>query len=89
MTDTTKQASYLDQNQVLRNAYNQEGATLGVDGFVVGKIGRKVTRVVSTTTVTDDTEIFTFIESGATLYELTIIYTDGTKDNLLSVERTA
>lgn len=88
MAESDKRLSEYDQQQIMQKSYNKEGSTLGVDGFVVGKVGRKIDRAVTTTTVTDDTEVYTFTEDGNTLYTLTIIYTDGTRESLLSVERT-
>ena len=88
MAESTKSLSTYDSAQVLQKSFNTEGSTLGVDGFVVGKVGRKIDRAVTTTTITDDTEVYTFTEDSNTLYVLTIIYTDGTRESLLSVERT-
>lgn len=88
MAESTKRLSEYDGQQVLQKSFNTEGSTLGVDGFVVGKVGRKIDRSVTTTTITDDTEVYSFSEDGNLLYVLTIIYTDGTRESLLSVERT-
>ncbi len=89
MAETNKQFSDLDQQQVLKKAYNKETATLGVDGFVAGKVGRKIIRSVITTTVANDTEVFEFQESGLSLYTIQVVYTDASLDTLISVERTA
>ena len=89
MAESTKKLSEYDASQIHQKAFNVEGSTMGVDGFVVGKVGRKINLVVSTTTVIDDTETYTFSEDGVLLHELTIIYTDGSRDQLISVERTA
>lgn len=89
MAETTKQLSEYDQQQIFKKVFNPEGGTLAADGFLVGKVGRRVDRALSTTTLTDDTETFTFSEDGVTLFELQLVYTDGTRAELLSAERIA
>jgi hypothetical protein len=89
MANTTKTKSQVDGNQALQKAYNDVDATLGVNGFVVGKVGHKIELAISTTNVANDTETYTFSDNGTTLYVITVIYTDGGRDTLLSVERTA
>ncbi len=89
MVETKKQYSELDQQQLFKKAYNQEAATLGIDGFVAGMVGRKIERSLTTTTVANDTEVFSFSENGTLLYTLNVVYTDDSLGTLLSVERTA
>lgn len=91
MAETSKRISELDQNQVLRGSFNREDFSLTVNGFLLGKVGRRVTLTIAQTTVPDDTEIFNFSEdSGATaLYEYTIVYTDDTRETMVYAERTA
>lgn len=89
MAETIKGFSEYDASQVTQKVYNPEGGTLAVDGFLVGKVGRRVDLALATTSVTNDTEVFTFSEDGTTLFELTLIYVDGTRAQLLSAERTA
>ncbi len=86
---TTKTLSRKDSEQALRSSFNDSDSTLSVNGFLVGVVGRKVEVAVTTTTVPDDTEVFTFSENGNQLYELTLIYTDGSRGQLISAERTA
>jgi len=86
---TKKNFSDLDQQQIFKRLYNDESGTLGVDGFVVGVVGRKIERTVVTTTVTNDTEVFTFSENGSAVYTIKVIYSDASLETLLSVERTA
>lgn len=87
MSNTIKAPSDLDYSQTLQGAYNDVDATLSTNGFLVGKIGRKVVVTVSTTTVANDTETYAFSENALALYSLKLIYTDGTRANLLSAER--
>jgi hypothetical protein len=89
MPITKKPLSHLDYEQTLQSSYNDENATLSVDGFLTGKVGRKVEVSISTTTVLDDTEVYNFSENGLALYEITIIYTDATRAQMISAERTA
>jgi len=89
MADTSKPKSPLDANQTLQKSYNDESGTLGVDGFVSGKVGHRVARSLTTTNVTDDTEVLTYSDSGTQLLVLHIVYTDGTLNTLLYVERVA
>ena len=89
MSDATKPFSLYDQQQIFKKAYNPSG-TLAVDGFLAGEVGRKITRALTTTNVANDTEIFTYYEQQSILlFELTVVYTDATRTDLLSVERTA
>lgn len=87
MSNTVKRKSDLDGNQTLQKAFNDVDATITTNGFLVGKVGRKIDLAISTTTVTNDTETYTFSEDGTDLYQLRIVYTNGTRDLLLSAER--
>lgn len=89
MSITQKPLSHLDYEQTLQSSYNDVNATLSVDGFLTGKVGRKVELAISTTTIVDDTETYSFSENGTALYTLRIIYTDGTRAQLISAERIA
>lgn len=81
---TTKDISQEDFENTLRYSYNNHEGSLTVNGFIVGKVGRKVD--VSTSPTTDT---YAFTENGNALYTILITYTDNTKTQLLSVERTA
>ena len=87
MSITQKPLSHLDYEQTMQSSYNDVNATLSVDGFLTGKIGRKVELAISTTTIVDDTEVYSFSENGTALYALKIIYTDGTRAQMISAER--
>lgn len=89
MSATNKPFSEYDTNQIFKKSYNESG-TLGVDGFLAGRIGNKMVRTISTTSVANDTEQYDFFENQTTLlYSLKVIYTDGTRTELLSAERIA
>lgn len=87
MPITQKPLSHLDYEQTMQSSYNDVNATLSVDGFLTGKVGRKVELAISTTTIIDDTETYSFSENGTALYALRIIYTDGTRALMISAER--
>ena len=87
MSITQKQLSDLDANQTLQSSYNDVNGTISTDGFLVGKVGRKIDLTISTTTVSNDTETYAFSESGTALYSLKLIYTDGTRTVMISAER--
>ena len=89
MAETTKKHTDLDYRQAITKSYNKEGGTLGVDGFIAGKVGRRVDLTLTDTNTSNDTEVYSFSESGTQLYEITIVYTDSTREILQSVERTA
>lgn len=95
---TSKQIGKIDGDQALRKAYNVEDSTLSVNGFIVGKIGHKVTVTIGTTNVANDTERFTFTDESPpsdnplfpgpiTLYIIDVVYTDATRTTFLSAER--
>lgn len=84
MSKTKKSPANIDSNQVLKSSFNEVDASVTQSGFLVGKVGRKV-EVGGAGAV----ETYTFIEDGVVLYVLTLTYTDGTKAQLLSAERTA
>lgn len=88
--DSVKKMSQQDADQNIRQSYNPSNATLGIDGFLAGLVGRKITFANSTTTVANDTLVIDFYENfGANLlYEYTLIFTDGTQAVLLSATRT-
>lgn len=86
---TIKEPNGLDGAQTLKESYNQVNATLSVDGFLTGLVGRRVDLAISTTTITNDTETYTFSELGVTLYVYMVVYTDGTRATMLYALRTA
>lgn len=89
MANTSKGLSERDANQTLQHAYNGVDASITTSGFLTGKVGHKVTLAISTTSAANDTQTYTFLDNGTTLYVLTLIYTDSTYATLVSAERTA
>ena len=88
MAKTTKRPSPQDGNQALQGAYNDVDSSFTTNGFLVGKLGHKIIMTISTTSIADDTETYNFFDGANALYEITVIYTDGTRDVILSAERT-
>jgi hypothetical protein len=89
MSHINKNLTERDANQTLQSSYNDVDATLSVNGFLVGKVGNRITLALSTTTIANDTEIYTFLDNGTQLYIFTLVYTDGTRTQLISATRTA
>ncbi len=88
MALSSKPLADLDGSQVLQSGYNTVDSTISVNGFVVGQVGNSIVLAISTTNVANDTETYTFSETlRGQLYQIQIIYTDGTRTQLLSVTR--
>lgn len=86
---SAKPMSQQDPGETQQYAFNDVDDTVGVNGFLVGLVGRKIVLTISTTTIANDTETYAFSENGTALYSLKIIYTDGTRSTMLSAERIA
>ena len=84
MSKTTKEMSEQDYQQTLRGAYNEVDKSLTTAGFVVGKLGHKIVKVNTAATIED----FSYYDGLVLLYTIRVTYTDGTKADLSSVERT-
>lgn len=84
MPRTTKSMSSQDSAQTLQGSYNDVDASLSINGYLIAKVGRKVELEIDA-----ETEVYTFSESGVTLYELTLVYTNSDRTDLVSAERTA
>lgn len=82
MPITQKPLSHLDYEQTLQSSYNDENATLSVDGFLTGKVGRRVDLLTI-----GNVETYTFSENGTTLYVIQITYTDSSRTLMTSAER--
>lgn len=84
-----KSMSIYSQENVLRDAHNRTDNSILVNGFLAPVVGRQISQVITTTTVSGDTAVLTFSENGTQLYVYTIIYTDATQSVMLSATRTA
>ena len=85
MAKTDKLMSDRDFQQTLKLSFNDVDASVTTNGFLIAKVGRKVEIDVSGGSVA----IYTFKESGVTLYQYTLTYTDASRTILVSAERTA
>lgn len=88
MSVTTKPLSDVDGIQTLQRSFNDSDASINVNGFLVGIVGRRVDLTIGTTNSANDTETYAFSENGLALYTLQIVYTDGTRTTLLYAQRT-
>lgn len=94
--ETSKLLSDRDSSQTLQGAFNDVDKTISTNGFLVGKVGHKITRndtngaFLTGSQVGDD---FSFYDDSAEgpglLYIFRIIYVDSTKASLVSAERVA
>lgn len=84
MSTTSKKMSDLNFENVLRQAHNPNDGTIATGSFVSSKVGHKITR----SDINATTEDYSFHDGSTLLYTLRIIYTDGTRSSISSVERT-
>jgi hypothetical protein len=89
MSRTNKKSSKKDGLQTLQMAFNDSDASLTTSGFLSGKVGHKVTLAIQTTTVADDTELYSFFDDTELLYQIRLVYTSAAKVQLISAERVA
>lgn len=87
MAITTKKLSSKNGDTALRSAFNTEDASITTNGFLAGKIGRKVEFSYTTTSVSNDTVVVTMKEDSNIIMVYKMIYTDGTRNDLISCER--
>lgn len=85
MADTTKRLSEYDADQIIQKTFNKEDASLTTNGFLVGKIGHRVTR----TDISPTVEQYSFYDGLVLLYTLEITYDNSDHDNLVEAERIA
>jgi len=83
---TTKNFSEFDANQIIQKIFNEAGM-ICTEGWVTGKVGRKITYSIVTTNVEDDTQRNEYVEDGVVLLVLDTVFTDGTRTSLSYVER--
>lgn len=86
---TKKAPSDVDASQTQQAAFNDNTFSHLVDGFLSALVGRRIDLAISTTTIANDTETYTFSENGTNLLVLQIVYTDGTRATMLHATRTA
>lgn len=86
-----KPYSDLDESQTFQASFNDNTFSHLVDGFLSGIVGRRITLTITTTTISGDTENYAFSEQfGAfPLLTLQIVYTDGSRSQMLYAQRSA
>lgn len=93
MAQTQKLMSDRDFQQTLKLNFNDVDSSLTTNGFLIGKVGRKVEVDISGGVPAGSVAVFTFKElqdaTYVTLYQYTITYTDATRTQMISAERTA
>lgn len=89
MAESSKPMSDRDAAQATQFAFNDVDKSVTTNGFLVGKVGHKIVQSITTTTVANDTLIFSYYDNATLLYTYTIIYTDASYSTMISAERTA
>lgn len=87
MPNTLKQNAYVGSDNAIVASFNDVDKSLTTSGYLVAKVGRKITQTISTTSVANDTLLFDYLEDSVSLYVIKVIYTDGTRTTMTSVER--
>lgn len=87
MANTLKESAPVNTNNVMAATYNSVDKSLSTSGFVVAKVGRKITQTIATTSLANDTLLFDHLENGVSLYVLKVVYLESNRTTLLSVER--
>ena len=85
MAESQKLLSVHDHQQNLQFAFNMEEKTFGVDGFLAGKVGHKITRVLHSVTEED----YSYYDGSSLLMTLRITYVDSSLEVMVSAERIA
>jgi len=93
MSQTFKQTTDYDHTQVLRKIYGEAGA-ISVEGWVFGLVGRRISVSITTTTIANDTEVYSYSELNdenvrVDILQVRNVYTDGTRNLMLYSERIA
>ena len=87
---TSKPFSERDYQQTLQGSFNTVDKSITTAGFLVGKVGHKVSRTdtaapnLNGAAAGDD---FAFSDSGVLLYTFRVLYSDLAKADLISAER--
>ena len=85
MSNLKKSPSIINQQNIMRDVYNENDKSLAVSSFIDSKIGNKILKV----DVDSVTERYSYYDGNVLLKTIEIIYTSSTKENLVSVERIA
>jgi hypothetical protein len=84
LAETSKQLSNLNSDGAHRAIYNQEDHSITTSSFITAKAGHKISFVETSSTVQD----ISYYDGTVLLYTIRIIYSNSTRDAIVSVERT-
>lgn len=85
MSNLKKSPSITNQQNIMRDVYNENDKSLVTSSFIDSKIGNKIVK----TDVNSVTEQYSYYDGAVLLKTIEIIYSSSTKENLISVERIA
>lgn len=85
MSNLKKSPSIINQQNIMRDVYNENDKSLAISSFIDSKIGNKILKV----DIDSVTEQYSYYDGVVLLKTIQIIYTSSTKENLVSVERIA
>lgn len=83
MARTSKKETPYNTGNVLSSTYNSVDKSITTAGFLVGKVGHKIERVIVDTYVDD----YKYYDESTLLYTLRITYSDTAKTEFVSAER--
>lgn len=83
MAQTSKPESVINQGNAIRAAYNAVDKSITTAGFLTGKVGHKIERVIVDSYVDD----YKYYDAATLLYTLRITYSDVAKSEFVSAER--
>jgi hypothetical protein len=83
MSQTSKQESVLNSNNAIRASYNAVDKSITTAGFLTGKVGHKIERVI----VDSYTDDYKYFDAATLLYTIRITYSDVAKSEFVSAER--
>lgn len=89
MSVSKKRQSKQSAENVLRSSFVDESKSLSINGFVTAKVGHRITLDIQTTNVVNDTELFSYYDGTDLIMQIRVIYTNGAREIILSVERIA
>lgn len=85
MNNLRKSPSVTNQQNIMRDVYNENDKSLVTSSFVDSKIGNKIVK----TNVNAVTEQYSYYDGAILLKTIEITYASSTKEDLVSVERIA
>ena len=81
---SNKPTPNISDENAIRQSFNVEDKSITVSGFLVGKVGHKI----QVSYPAANTEKYEYFDEATLLYTILVTYTDGTKANVQTIERT-